>query len=243
MGYVDLHNHMLPGLDDGPSEISQSLELASGLARLGFELVCCTSHQRYGLFTPDLDLVRSGVRSLKKTFEVQGIDLDLLPGAENCYDELFWRRAHVNEIPCYGETKTFLVEFASPPVPPDFGVKLFEWRKQGYTIVLAHIERYGIDMKMLDRFRDLGQMAALSVNLDTIGGTWGRTYAKWAKRILSEGVVQVLTTDSHSASTLAATERGMTWVDKSMGRSALESFLVRNPREVLAGRLPDPVGG
>ncbi len=239
MSYVDLHCHVLPGLDDGCQSIEESLRLLDGLIDLGFSKVAGTTHQRQGLFMPDLDEIRSAAEELNRAARETGLDVEVIPAAENCYDGVFWERSKQGWIPCYGETKSFLVELVGPPVPPDFEQRMFEWRMAGMLPVLAHIERYGNDQALLDVYRRIGQNAALAVNLDSVAGQWGRGIARWAKTLLDAGLVSVLTTDSHGTAGLGATQAGMKWVDKHLGRHILDRLCGDNPKAVLAGRLPE----
>ncbi len=239
MKYTDLHCHVLPGLDDGCATMQDSLDLLKGLVDLGFGVVAGTTHQRQGLFMPGLDEIARAAVQVNEAARGAGLDVQVIPATENCYDGVFWERSQRGEIPCYGDTKAFLVELVGPPIPPDFEQRVFEWRMAGLLPVFAHIERYGNDDGLVEYYRRLGQNAALAVNLDSVGGRWGRGIARWSKRLLEAGVVGVLTTDSHGSEGIDGTVAGMEWVDKHLGRDVLDRLLGANPAQVLDGHLPE----
>ena len=239
MGYVDLHSHVLFGLDDGPSDLEGSLALASALIDLGFDTICVTPHQRLGLYTPELSAVRSTAAALQDALDEKGYSAKLIPGAESCWDDLLWERSRNGEIPCYGETRAFLFDLPAWVIPSELDQQLFQWRLKELVPVIGHVERYDGTDNLFERCEELKQHAVLTVNLDALGGKMGRSTAKVARRLVNEGLVQALSSDLHDVSSLKPTRDGLNWVMKRLGPDRARKLLDENPRMALSGELPE----
>src|SRR5258706_3506589 len=86
MGFVDLHSHVLPGLDDGSRALTDSVELTRALAGMGFDAVCATPHQRVGFFVPSRAEIDAAYDALRAAMAGAGVVLTLHLGAENFWD-------------------------------------------------------------------------------------------------------------------------------------------------------------
>ena len=89
MGFVDLHSHVLPGLDDGVKSVAESVEVVAMLRRLGFETVCCTPHQKVGSWVPSATPSPRRVPKSSTRSRAGRVGVELRLGAENFWDELF----------------------------------------------------------------------------------------------------------------------------------------------------------
>jgi protein-tyrosine phosphatase len=239
MGFVDLHSHILPGLDDGPADLRGSLEVADGLLEIGFDVFCGTPHQRVGLYVPDLEEVRATAATFAQTLAQGAREAEVVAGAENCWDELLFDRSQKDEIPGYDGTKVFLVEAPGPFVPAEMDQQMFDWRRRGYLPVLAHVERYLATPEFKDRIAQLSQMAVMTCNLDAVAGAMGRKMAKMTRFLIQEGIAHALCTDIHGVVSLKPTAQGIRWVKRKLGAKGLRRLLDENPRKVLAGEHPD----
>ena len=98
MGFVDLHSHVLHGLDDGSPDLATSLSMIEGLAALGFSEVCATPHQKAGQFLPEL-------AAISRTYDAVAAAIAgkvrMRLAAENMWDDVFYERSQRNAIPSY----------------------------------------------------------------------------------------------------------------------------------------------
>src|SRR5262249_2584393 len=101
MGYVDLHSHVLPALDDGAPDPSTGYAMLRTLAAVGYDVVAATPHQKSGQFLPDLDAARAAHREMSARLADAGLPIRLSLGAENFWDEVFYARWRSGEIPSY----------------------------------------------------------------------------------------------------------------------------------------------
>lgn len=136
---IDWHCHILPCLDDGATDMTQSLAMATALAQAGFTTVYCTPHRMRGRYQADNRQIRQSVLELQSRLEEAGIPLTLLPGCEYSLDEYFLPSLD-DPLPL-GESRLILVEIL-PGLDLETARKLLsEVVKKGFTPVIAHPER------------------------------------------------------------------------------------------------------
>jgi protein-tyrosine phosphatase len=239
MGYVDLHAHHLPGLDDGAKDPRMSLEMLNSVAALGFTTLSVTPHQRARVFLPEADRISEAFAALRDAAAEAFPGLTLALAAENYWDEVLMQRLAAGEVPSYDNGPAFLFEVPPPMMPPRISETLFQLRMGGRLPVMAHPERYVAIQKDLSRAEELGRTAALVVDLGAIDGAHGRAEMKTVRRLLEDGLVHAAATDIHSPNDQRAIAAGMSWIKKRLGDAALDRLLDHNPRRILHGELPD----
>ena len=119
MGYVDLHSHVLYGLDDGSPDAETSAAMLDGLAALGISEQCLTPHQKASQYLPAWDDVERTFAAIEAVRQPHHPTLRL--GAENMWDDVFRQRAteQAHDPQHYRGTKAFLVEIPPPLMPPE----------------------------------------------------------------------------------------------------------------------------
>lgn len=238
MGYIDLHSHVLPGLDDGSPDIDSSMAMVCGLAALGFETICATPHQKAGQFMPSRDAIDAAHTEVRERLAhiEPGVGLPL--AAENMWDAVFYERMHADEIPSYDGGPAFLVEFPIAQLPPSLEEHVFDLRVKGRLPVIAHPERYQPLWSARDRLERLGRDVALVVDLGAVAGYHGRREAKAARWMIKSGVAHAAASDAHSVGDVRVAAEGIAWIRKKVGDDAVRRLLVRNPARILAGEHP-----
>src|SRR5690349_4723757 len=133
MGFVDLHSHVLPAVDDGARAVEDGVEMVSLLGRLGFELVHATPHQRVGLFVPSREAIDAAYARLTASLPAGAPSVAL--GAENMWDELFLARSEARGLAAWGyhgplgAGRAFLFELPVQILPPGIEERLFSVRR------------------------------------------------------------------------------------------------------------------
>jgi protein-tyrosine phosphatase len=235
-GFIDLHCHCLPGIDDGARDASAGRAILDGLVALGFETVCATPHQKMGAYLPDAARISAAEAALRSSG--RELPVSLMVGAENFWDDVLLQRIGTQEIPRYGDSRAFLFELPVQMVPIGLEEVLFQIRLKGMVPVLAHPERYlslQRDTRRLDR---LGNIAAFVVDLGALDGAHGREQKKFARALVEEGRATALASDTHSTDELRAVAAGIQWVRKRLGDARATELLRDNPRQLLDGDLP-----
>ena len=237
MGFVDLHSHVLYGLDDGAPDQTTALAMLDGLAALGISEQCVTPHQKASQYLPDWAQIEHTLAQLETVRRPGHPTLRL--GAENMWDDVFHRRAGDDTIPGYFGTVAFLVEISPPLLPPGMVELLFKFRMAGKLPVLAHPERYHALWDNDELARSLRAQCAFVIDLGAIAGFHGRRETKAARHLLELGLATAVATDAHQLGDLQQAAAGLAWIDKKLGHAAVTRLFDHAPRAILAGDLPD----
>lgn len=238
MGFVDLHSHVLPGLDDGSPDPETTLAMIRGLAALGFDTVCATPHQKTGQFLPSLEAIRRAHTATLAQIAAAGVGVRLALAAENMWDSTLYERMEADSIPSYDDGAAFLVEFVPSHLPVGLRQHVFQLRRKKRLPVIAHPERYEEYWSASEKLRQLGEDCPLVVDLAAIAGHHGRKQGKAARAYLEAGLVHAVASDIHSPADLRGAAEGMAWIKKRLGDRHLIKLLDENPRRILAGEHP-----
>ena len=238
-GYVDLHCHWLPGIDDGASSLDESLEMLRALAAVGFELVVATPHMRPGLFDNQrFDLEAAFARVEPELRAAAGLPRLALSSEHYLDDIVFQRLLDGSALP-YPGGQAVLVELYGMNQPVALEHRFADLRRRGILPVIAHPERYGYvwkDPEALERFVDTG--AAALLNASALVGRYGRQVRKTAERLLEAGLYHAACSDAHCVADVAQLERGIARIQKRFGAEELDFLFREGPRAILAGQVP-----
>jgi protein-tyrosine phosphatase len=240
VGYVDLHSHVLPGLDDGSTDLDTSMNMLRGLAGLGYERVTATPHQKASQFLPAREQIAAAYAQTQAAVAAANLPLALSLAAENYWDHVFFERSLDGSFPRYDGGKAFLFEVSPEDLPARFEDTLFQLALRGHFPVLAHPERYRPFWDDLPRLQRLGMRCALVVDLGALAGHHGAKQAKMARLLVSERIAHAAASDVHSPSDIKDAAEGIEWIRKKCGPAAVRRLLEDNPRQILAAELPDP---
>jgi protein-tyrosine phosphatase len=135
----DWHCHLLPGLDDGPATIEESVEMAAALQNVGFNTVYCTPHLIKGTYETDNATVLTTLANLQTRLQKENIAIKLFPGREHFMDEFL--ADYLKDPLPLGETRFILIEIPSN-IPAEFVKETcFNVKRSGYVPMIAHPER------------------------------------------------------------------------------------------------------
>ncbi len=194
---VDLHSHLIPGIDDGSQSMEESLKLLKGLEVLGYEKVITTPHIMSDCYKNDAGIILDGLQKLREAAVSEGISLQIDAAAEYYLDEHFFDEMQKEKIMSIGE-RYVLFESSYVFKPLQMEEMIFAIGQAGYTPLLAHPERYRYikdPQNEYRRFKDLGVL--FQVNLNSFGGHYGQ-HAKMMANFLSEaGMIDFLGSDTH----------------------------------------------
>jgi protein-tyrosine phosphatase len=235
--FVDLHCHLLPGIDDGPRTLTDSLALARLLVAQNVRTVAVTPHQRGVFSSNSASEIRLAVDALRAVLVAEQIPLDIKPSAEwmmdsSTFDQLdsIWHELMtVGDIGAYALVE-FPVEF-----PSYTSILARRLSDKGVKPILAHVEKYSALMGNLDRIRALmDEGFVIQVNADSIAGRGGAPLQYRCRRLIRLGLVQLVASDSHHAERrppmlAEAYARVRRWV----GSEAADLLFCENPRLIL----------
>ena len=230
---IDLHSHILRGLDDGARSMEDSLEIARAAVADGIQVIAGTPHVRDDWPT-DVGVMEHRVAELRAELEAAAIPLDVRPGGEIAVGWI--PRLSDDALARFGlggNPRYLLVETPYYGWPLALADRLFSLLAHGVTPVLAHPERNAEVQShpgRLERLVDGGVL--IQVTSASIEGRIGRRPQECARRLLEAEMVHMLASDAHHAS---VREVGMTAAAKAAGGGALARWLTYDvPRAILA---------
>jgi len=191
---VDLHSHILPGIDDGAKEVEQSLSYIKQMQDLGFEKLFFTPHIYTELYPntpatifPALKIVQDGLTLLNNTIPVAA-------AAEHMVDYSFVVKDDLLCLP----NQHILIEMSYLSETPNIEQVIFDLQIKGYNIILAHPERYNFYHKTPDRYHRLREMGCLfQLNLLAIVGYYGKEVKQAAEYLLKNNLYDLAASDLH----------------------------------------------
>lgn len=237
MGYIDLHSHVLFGLDDGSPDRETSLAMLDALASLGVTEQCATPHQKASQYLPEWTAIEATYATLDGLRKAHHPTLRL--AAENMWDDVFHGRLTSNTIPRYRGSEAFLVEIPPTLMPPNMADQLFKLSRAGKVAVLAHPERYQALWDNDELARSLRRVCAFAIDLPALAGFHGRREAKQARHLVELGLAACVATDAHSVGDVQQAAQGLQWIDKKLGHATTVRLFEHAPRQILGGELPD----
>lgn len=194
---VDIHSHLLPGIDDGAKTMDHTLGMLHKFAELGYQKLILTPHVMDGVYNNTPEIIRAKLEEVKAAAKAAGIPIELEASAEYYFDETLPELLRKgNLLPFHGNHILFECSFRNEPVQlEEF---LFELSTSGYQPIIAHFERYGYyhgSMDMARRLRDRGVW--IQLNLNSLTGHYGPDVKKQGLRLIKEGLVDIAGSDCH----------------------------------------------
>ena len=202
---MDMHSHILPGIDDGSPDVETSMLLIRGLYDLGIRECIATPHIIGDMYRNNDETIEAALRKVQQACTAVALPMKISAAAEYMLDDYFMELLHKGTALRTVKDKMLLTEIPYTSEPVNLPEIVFEIITSGYQPILAHPERYFYfhrDFKLFERLKDLGFM--LQVNILSLTGYYGKTPALAAKYILDKGLASFVGTDLHHAKHLAA---------------------------------------
>ncbi|HHT9137707.1 MAG TPA: tyrosine-protein phosphatase, partial [Candidatus Wunengus sp. YC60] len=237
---IDIHTHILPMIDDGPTMVQESLEMCRIAVNDGINKIIATPHVQNGMYDLDANKVLEKVDMLNQLIKQEGLDLVIFPGAEvhlndRLLDAEILRESSILTI--NGGKKYILLEFPFQWVPPETEQIIFKLKLMGLTPVLPHLERnYRIQRNphMVVRYVEMG--AILQVTAQSIVGDFDAAPLKCVLWMLKNNLVHVIASDAHSpVARPPILSRAVKIVSDMLGEEAARKMVLENPGTILEG--------
>lgn len=238
MGWIDLHCHPLPGIDDGARSAEDGAALLVGLHGLGFETVVATPHVRSGMWDNRLEH-RAAAHAVLETVMAEarrrGETLPtLLLAGEHMFDDVFHDLLRKGEALTYPGGGAALVELPYDNFPMRVDLQLWRMAKR-VRPVLAHPERYTPVQQSDDKLDELvGAGAWLLLDLMSLVGAYGRRAQAAAERILAAGKYTAACSDAHKAADVPVVAQGIAALRAAKGEAEVRRLLIDGPAKILA---------
>lgn len=202
---VDMHSHILPGIDDGAGDIETSLALIRGLMLLGFTSSVATPHVISDMYRNTPETIRAALAQLRAALKKEKIKFRVSAAAEYMLDSYFFEMLKKNEPLLTIKGKHILTEFSFGYMPENPKEMSFNIITAGYIPILAHPERYAFFHGNNNAYHQLQELGfKLQVNLLSLTGYYGAAVAKAARYIIDNDLASFVGTDMHHVRHLEA---------------------------------------
>lgn len=235
---IDIHAHIVPGIDDGSKSNRESVEMLRLAYEAGLGMVIATPHYSKGFCDYTTEDVRTYCRALEK-YAIQHIDphFRVFAGQEIYYNEKSLGMIQRGEVIPLADSNYILLEFEPTISYSAMFQGLREIAMTPYYPVLAHVERYDClrEKGRIEELRSLGVM--LQMNYAHIGGNWFDADAKWCRQALKAGYIDILGTDMHNATDRGPRmEEALSWMEKHLNEEYIEALTKGNAQIIIGNR-------
>jgi protein-tyrosine phosphatase len=197
--FVDIHSHLLPGIDDGAKDLNASIDLIEKMSSYGIKSFITTPHILGDVYPNTPEIIKSKLQTVKNELLKRNItDIAIDAAAEYMMDEQFSEMIEKDEKLLTLKDNNVLVEMSYFNAPINLYEVLFQLQLKGYKPVLAHPERYNYyhtDFKSYHKLKQAGCLFQL--NLLSLTDHYGKGVQKTAEKILKENLYDFVGTDTH----------------------------------------------
>lgn len=230
---IDIHCHLLHGVDDGPKKIELSIEMLREANEQGITDIVLTPHYRRGMFRFDGDLVKSQAAELEPYATELGIQLHLGTEVHVNGDLLEYIEGH--KVFTLADSEYVLTEYAYDTEYSYIFKMSHELLRHGYVPVIAHVERYACLVKNPKRLEELQEIGAwIQCNAAAIIGEEGWGTKQFCKKALKSGWVDIVASDSHDMKKRRCyMEDAYEYITEKYGEKLAYRLMVKNPKKII----------
>lgn len=199
---IDIHSHILPGVDDGAKTEADSIAMAKAAINEGIDTIIATPHHRNGQFENDCQMILTNVSILNDLFADENIPLTVLPGQEVRINGDMIEDIHNGELLALNDTKYLFVEFPSDHVPRYAKQMLFDIQVAGFTPIIVHPERNRELLEHPSRLYDFVRKGALTqITAGSVVGKFGKKIQKFSNQLIEANQTHFIASDAHNTTT------------------------------------------
>ena len=232
---LDMHSHIIPGIDDGAKDQETALSMLKIAAHNGTTHIAATPHVIEGQWLPEWKTILEECRRLQQMAREEGLPITVVPGAEVAMGMNVLQLMKGPGAYCINEGRYMLVELPMTEIPAFADEFFFTLQARGITPILAHPERYIKLMSNPERLGDWIRRGILTQMKGTsLTGVMGERVREFAERLLLQDMIYMIGSDAHSKRTrnsnlLSAAEK----VKQLLGNENAHRLLVTNPQIIL----------
>lgn len=234
-GFIDIHTHILPGVDDGAADMQEALRLVQKAHQYGTGVLFLTPHYRVDFADYSPKRLQEIFAQLQEQVARELPDMKLCLGTEIRFDGEVPEKLRQGEILSMNGSNYVLLEFSRYALRTQILLGVSELLRYGYTPIIAHAERcdtFRTFPNLADEVRNLG--AYIQINADSVMGAHGFAVKRLSRKLLKEGKVHFVATDAHdSQNRVPALNRCFSWVCKKYGQDYATQVFFENARMIV----------
>lgn len=235
MNYFDIHNHILPGVDDGAQDMEESMSMLEVAYGEGTRSLVLTPHYVRNKNSYTREKLREKFAEFEQTVKATYPDLNLYLGNEVLWADGILDDLRAGKIQTMNDTKYVLVEFNIRIGYKEIYEAMRQMINARFRPIIAHVERYQSLFKHPERLDELTAMdVTLQMNISSVYGGMLDENARWCKKLVKEGYISFFGTDAHDLDNRAPYVKDyVSWIEKKCGEDALEEMFVSNPQKMI----------
>lgn len=195
---VDMHSHLLPGIDDGAQNIEESVTMIRGFAELGYAKLIMTPHIMSDFYRNTPEIILGKLDEVREACQKEGINIQLEAAAEYYLDEGFVKKLENHESLLTFGDNYLLFETSYLNAPHQLDTAIFLMQSQGYKPVMAHPERYVYNFGKIEKFEELREKGVfMQLNLMSVMGYYGPPQKRMSQEFVDKQLVDFISSDCH----------------------------------------------
>ncbi|WP_404405229.1 tyrosine-protein phosphatase [Jeotgalibacillus malaysiensis] len=234
---IDIHCHILPGVDDGAQDYHDSLKMANQAVQNGITHIIATPHHQTRRFQNEAQNVIEAVADLNEYFQDHQVDLKVHPGQEiRLYGEIVAELKSGLDLPIASADNPYvLVEFPSSQVPAFAERVLYEMLVEGYRPIIAHPERNSAIVEDPEKLYQLiNQGAIAQLTAASLAGEFNKSVQRFSMELIESNLVHVIASDAHNTDFRGfANQKAYELLDQKFGLA--EQFQM-NAQNIMEGK-------
>ncbi|MCH2230880.1 MAG: histidinol phosphatase [Crocinitomicaceae bacterium] len=207
---VDMHSHLIPGIDDGSKTMDHTIAMLAKFQSLGYHKVITTPHIMSDYYRNTPDIILGGLENVRAELKKLNLKIEIEAAAEYYFDDALMKKLINKEPLLTFSGKHVLFEFSFHSQPEQIDKLIFELVTQGYIPVLAHFERYVYFHGSVDKAIEYRKSGVLiQLNFNSIFGHYGPDVKKQAELLIDSGEIDFVATDCHRIEHLLILENNL----------------------------------
>lgn len=233
---VDLHNHVLPGVDDGPATELEAILLIQNAAKNGVTHIVATPHHRNGCYIQDVNEIKNSINILNSLVKAREIPVTILPGMEVHLHGEFMEGLETEILTLADSKKYVLIELPTHHIPQFSEAIFYELQLKGFIPVIAHAEKNVEIRRHPKKLVELVNKGALvQVTAGSVTGENGKDLQKFALKLCQHQLVHFIASDAHTIHKRPfLIQEAYHVIQHKLGKEFVE-YLQRNAIEVING--------
>jgi protein-tyrosine phosphatase len=222
---LDMHSHLLPGIDDGAETIEHSIELILHLKELGYHSAITTPHIFWDMYRNTSKGILEQLVLVRNELHARNIDFKLNAAAEYYCDEHFEKLIEADDLLTLGN-RHILFEISFAAESANMARAIFNLQLNGYKPILAHPERYEYWHGRIENYEKMiDKDVDLQLNITSLTGQYGPNVKRMSEKLIDAGFISFIGTDCHHMGHIQLTNAART---NSFLRKLLDSGKLKN---------------
>lgn len=239
---IDIHSHIIPGIDDGSRSMEMTLEMLRTAEQCGINEVFATPHYLLEYGEAKINEVKEYVKNINEILKEENINIKIYSGQEVYFTENIISDYIAGNIGTLNDSRYMLIEFDMRKLEENIIDYLYELQIKGITPIIAHVERYKYIMQkpeLINRF--IGEGYLFQLNSGSIEGKFGAEVQKTAKLFLNNGIYNFIGSDAHNTSSARGmnVSNALNLIDTDNLKKFEESSkrLINNEKVIFSGKM------